>query len=405
MFYNDEEPVEIEVAPDNQEPPKEEPASNIHYGNREVFDKSIVFLEGQSLRVDYFNKAVGQTDPNVSETDVGGGVLTQFIHIKGLDLRVTSFNQNNYDVTDSTHTITGEANVGPLFTPTSGDIFTFHGGTNYWLECEVTSVERMSYHRSSAYSIRYVVKRIHTTFDISHLLDKVINSYHYDADAVLRGETGLLTEYGKYVKEQKAELLNEVITWFHSLFYDEERFTYIHPDGYYDPHLVGFMTAFVDYPIPLKPPAKLDVRHQDFTRPYSTVFDCILGQAPKLLRFTAKAMTVYGAQAFDTTFSRFTVKGTAIRGVILPKRHLGKVLTDTSMLGGEEPYVFSESFYGDFREELDTKEGLVWKLMRKDEGVLYKDVIAVYKDEIELMDDADLFYWLPLTYLLLREAQ
>lgn len=114
-------------------------------------------MEGSPLTVDYYRQILG-SDDTAKPLQLGVAAANQYYEkIRNFILRVTSPLSSSQNSDNNEFTVTGEASVFWGLKPNVGDMFIADGGEGYLALLTVTNVERLTYTKTAAYTIRFQI--------------------------------------------------------------------------------------------------------------------------------------------------------------------------------------------------------------------------------------------------------
>lgn len=210
------------------------------------------FAEGSPLIVTYYKQIYAETDTQGIQKDVD--VMQHRAHksslkIHGFEIRLLGSVQYEHATDDNTVTVKGEAVTYPGFQPNTGDKFIMELDSGKYAEMDVYDVPyRMSIKSAAYYKIQFQLNRWIDEDRIRALDDSVINEAWFDKQRFLN-ENGALLYRAEYVDMKFFELqATQMVTYYCSKYLDKQvMFSYIRPDGIYDPYITDFMLKITDF--------------------------------------------------------------------------------------------------------------------------------------------------------------
>ena len=296
------------------------------YGSFQFNGNIIGFLDGSPWACTYYGQYLGRDDVVINSNDVNDPTLKQYLKINNFELRVTSSLINEMHTGLGTSVVTGGANVYPVITPIVGDIFIAEIEAGFYGVFEVTTIERASQFKESAWAITY--SQIgYRTDQAEHTYNSfVVGELFFDVTRLDNGSNPLLTETENLQHHAKADNITNLIEEYYAEYYDYPTRTFILPTTdstlgvQYDPYLVHFWNNFIDKSFSGNhdTPIVFDTKNALISAPFNTVFDALTQQSPSILKQCVRAMRSLTTINFDANFQRHTLHVTPINSVIFP---------------------------------------------------------------------------------------
>jgi hypothetical protein len=323
------------------------------------YKKNIIgFLDGSPWSGIYYAQYLGLDDPVINSNDVNDPTLKQYLKIHDFELRVTSPLSVSVDAVTGTSTVGCEANVYPVITPISGDIFIAQIENGLYGIFEVTTVIRASLFKESAWTINlsqigYKEANTIANYDVFAVAELV-----FDANQLTIGDNPLSTKSEVEQKIEKYSLIQSLINDYYLNFFDTISNTFIVPNltnesgRVYDPFLVKYWNTIIkkEWIVGFEFPTEYALRHSFCSKPFITFFDALQLQREDYLKYSVKMMKRTSVNKFNVLFQRHSLKISNLDYVVypfisnsLPINTLTDASIDTNL--AITPYVVSEKFY------------------------------------------------------------
>lgn len=385
-----------------EQPPVIETASI--YNATHTDNNVIAYIEGDSWVVDYFNQYYGDEDVGTTNYDVNDPTLKQYSRIKDFELRLTDPLNQDYDQAVGTSAITGTANVYPVLTPTAGDVFIGQVNDNKFALFSVTSVERLSFYKESAFAIEFTFMDYMTDVLHDDLKEKTVNVQHFDLKGMLGRRPALRTESEWQRDIERKELRYALIEEYFINYYRRDNQTFIVPDSeVLDPFLVNFWNRMIGVTDirGFDAPKTYNLINAIYKAPYKTVWDAFADQSVSTLRYCAKTMTEVHTGSFGAAYTYYTLETTRVQGVVQPVEVNGIAInTFDSLTAQQEPYIFSQAFYDEDVDNMSELEELIYRGVQG-VGVIPYGEVKTQIDNVQAMPTKDRFYYLPFLIAIL----
>jgi hypothetical protein len=380
--------------------------ASVYQNTNERF-KVIPHIEGNTWTVEYYGRLVGDMDPATLDTDIEEETITQFQLIKNMEIRVTQELQQFTDQQTQTSTLQGQANMYSIVIPIIGDVFLAPMGDGTWGKFTITSTERQSMYKVSAWAVTYTLAAYMTQEVIDNLNGKVVTTLVFDLKGI--NETGgalaTLSEHERTVLKKK--YIKDMVDIFYENYYlpTIRSFFYNGEDGYvYDPYVVDFWNYFINNPefsIGHDAPHQFDTRGAIFKTEYVTVWDAIKKQNRAMFSRVVYAMQELPSGAFQLPYVNFTFYSNGIQFIVHPYAVEGIAVTAHEDVNNDpySPYVFTENFYNNSNVGQTPVEIQVQKLI--DQIIpAFSDIKPLY-EEIPNLSHIEKFYRIPIVIALL----
>lgn len=210
------------------------------------------FAEGSPVKVTYYKENYSETDVKGKPDDNEGGlhgVHKSVLKIHGMELRLTSSLEYEHDTTENATKLSGEAFTYPGFIPENGDMFIYEISVGKFGLFNVNEIPTpMSIHGSTYYKIRFSLIEYMSPEREAEINKGVVDEAWFDKTRFL-AEPGALLRHDEYVEMKfLTKQRMKMIHYHRSKFLDETlMYSYIRPDGVYDPYVVDFLLRTLDF--------------------------------------------------------------------------------------------------------------------------------------------------------------
>lgn len=234
--------------------PKIEPANyrSVVFSDDNVpLSSLIAYIEGAPYYCDYFKQVVSEHN-DLREIDPGqANVYQQYERINGLEIRVSTPLNTNYDGDTGITTVSGGGIVYPFMIPNIADYFVSDADDHRKGLFRITNVERKTFNRDSAFYVDYeMVGYIDALGALySDLESKVIREYHFSKERLLEGLQPVLRSSQYEQLDSLRQRFDEITRYYLKTFFNKQYTTLIIPgqtSAIYDSFLVDFIFKLID---------------------------------------------------------------------------------------------------------------------------------------------------------------
>lgn len=396
-------------------PPPSIPAASVIetasvYQNTNERVKAVPYIEGNTWTVEYYGRLIGNSDPATLDTDITDPTLMQFQLVKNMELRVTQELSQTTDEQTQLTTVTGVANMYPIVIPIIGDVFLAPLGDGNWGKFTITSTERQSIYKESAWTITYTQGEYVSEPLLELLNDRVVQTLIFDLNGLNEAGGALATESEWNRNVLRKKYIIDMVNWYYEEFYHPTIKTFLVPDEFvklYDPYVVEFWNFLIGKELNggRLLPHQFDVRSSIFKTDYVTVWDAIQKQSNAVLSRAVHSMAELPTSVFALGYINFTIHSSGLDKIIYPHEVNGLAVTGGTDLPVNPliPYIFSAEFYANASTGQSDLELLVHQMI---DGTIipFNDVKALY---LELKNRTPLqrFYEIPLLIALLTVSR
>ena len=206
----------------------------------------LTHIEGASWIVNYFSQVLNNDSAIAGQNVNRDPVYQQYKLIKNLQFRVSSPLTTSQDEVSKNMIITGAANIYPFLIPNIGDMFEGDIGDGRSGIFKVTSSEKKSIFKETAYAIEYQLIDYATLERRADLMSKVIETLYFKDDFLTYGQNPLVEEEEYHIIEELQSRYHDVADWYLKSFLSNEYKTIILPGQetpVYDHFLVTALKA------------------------------------------------------------------------------------------------------------------------------------------------------------------
>ena len=209
------------------------------------------FADGKPITVLYFKEHYSETDIKGRHYTVEStnNVHNSVLKIYNFEIRLSGSLEYNHNTEDAFSELTGEAFTYPGFIPEEGDRFIYEISIGrYGLFRVVRPPVRTSIRASTYHKISFALTDYLTEEKMREYEAHVVDCAYFDKQRFL-AEPGALLLHDEvveieYCKKQRAKMIN----YFQSKFLDDQiMYSYMRPDGVYDPYVTDFMRKILDF--------------------------------------------------------------------------------------------------------------------------------------------------------------
>jgi len=211
------------------------------------------YVEGYAQTIDYYGQILGEHN-DARELDPAQAATYQpYQKVIGLDVRVETPLEFNYDDNTALSNVTGSATMMPGIIPNAYDYFVVKTTRGTPALFRVTDVTRLSMNRDSLYQIDYAMVGYANTGDpkawVDNLNTKVQKTYYFRSDRLIEGFSPLVKEQeNKYIDDLYKQY-GDIMTYYFSVFFNRQTKTLLVPgqDGRaYDSFLMSMFLSIVN---------------------------------------------------------------------------------------------------------------------------------------------------------------
>lgn len=210
------------------------------------------YAEGSFCKVTYYKMQFAETNNKgvTNDLDISAHkVHKSMLKIHGFEIRLMGSFNFEHDTAETVNKMTGEALTYPGFTPSKGDKFLYEIDSGKFGEFEITEIPTRTSIKSSTYfKITFSLVKWVDNARVKELDDAVFTEAYFDKRRFLN-EAGALLYHAEYVDMKFMELQSaRMVKYYASKFLDRQiMFSYMRPDGVYDPYVTDFMMKTIDY--------------------------------------------------------------------------------------------------------------------------------------------------------------
>ena len=218
----------------------------------QIVDDLKGFANGSAVEVTYYKQTYAESDTKGIPKDAD--IKTDRTHksmlkIHGFELRMLGSLSFEHDSSDNVVRVAGEAVTYPGFEPSQGDKFIMEIDNGKWGEMDIIEVPtRLAVKSGTYYKIQFSLVHWMSESRQKILDDFVFNEAWFDKQRFLN-EPGALLYHAEYVDMKFLELQATQMVVFHvNKFLDKQlMFTYMRPDGVYDPYVTDFCLKTIEF--------------------------------------------------------------------------------------------------------------------------------------------------------------
>ncbi len=154
LFINDAGTIVIPDMPGDTDLPVYDTASNYSLSQNDI--KITRWIDGSPWFTTFYTQYIGESDPIINSGDINDPTIKQYAKIEGFELRVTQPLAQTQNDSLNKYVLSGGANVYPVITPITGDVFIAKIENGIVGIFEITNApQRLSPFKTSAWAITY----------------------------------------------------------------------------------------------------------------------------------------------------------------------------------------------------------------------------------------------------------
>lgn len=357
-------------------------------------------IDGNTWTVDYYGKFIGDDEILTLDPDTHDNSLVSYQLVHDMELRVTDPLTQTTDPLTSLTTVTGAANMYSIVIPIVGDVFVAALGDGTYGKFALTSVERQSIYKETAWVVQYTLEAYATEAVLTDLNDRVVITLYFDLKGLQEAGGALATESEYQRKILRKKYIADMIDRYYEEFYNPLIKTFVLPDALYkiyDPYVVEFWNYLIGKEqSDGKPrPHEFDIRGAIFKTDYVTVWDAFRKQSISVLNRAVHSMQNVSTLGFSVPYVQFTLHSSGLTYVVHPKEVGGLVLTGGTdlLVDPLPPYIFSSAFYTNAATGQSVLEMQVHKAIAG-EILAFSDLKPLYEG-IGALTNVQRFYQIP----------
>jgi len=208
------------------------------------------YQRGSPITVTYFRRMI--SEDNIKTIDSDYDILENDIHvdleqINNFEFRVSGAFSFSWEEGEASSV--GEGTTYPGFEPKIGDMFIYSTGKHEALGLYVVSnVEPLSLRQGAYHRINFYLKYRLSPKQTEELHKRIHSTVYFDKQKFLSENITLLnyTSAIQLNKLRKARI--EIAKYYANNFYDRSMYTYMRPDGYYDPYVITYINKKLSIP-------------------------------------------------------------------------------------------------------------------------------------------------------------
>lgn len=282
----------------------------------------ITHVEGASWTVNYYSQVLNTDNAPLGQQPDRNPIYQQYMYVERFELRVTSPLTSTQDPDTKEMTLTGTATVYPSLIPNKGDMFIADVGDGRTAIFKVTSCERRSIFKDTAYVIEYILTNYTTSELRADLDNKVVKRFAFRNDFLEYGQSPLIV-YSEAEQIRKLEFyFKEIVSVYFKSFFSNEYKTLLVPGQeapVYDHFLVKAVKMFFNtWDCPEVKYVKLLNLDDDNNMKTPTIWDMLYDLNQGLLNYTAPTYYLVSSRLFNRDPMMEGIYHTGIPYVVYP---------------------------------------------------------------------------------------
>lgn len=314
--------------------------------------------------------------------------------------------------------VTGQAFFYPYMNPNVGDVFTMGIGDGRTGVFQVSGVNRTSWRQDGIFLVNFVLQDFLSPNGADPINGAVTITSVFSKANYLGGTAALLSEQTYLQLQKMTAVRSSLCKYYHQKFFDSNRSSYFHPEGYYDPFVVYFMANKLTMDdihvrpkllIPQNPKLYKQTIWSRLEDRYNT---SLYGLYPE---YTLEIYRQNRMSVFLTELNRckivvpsgeitgFTPIADSDESVLVDDDT--DQLVDVAQSTPNPSYVFSLAFYANLRSGMPIYEEMVYDAVTLRTVENLSSFITNYLDLVYYLSDAEQFYRIPVYIHLIDMAQ
>lgn len=205
------------------------------------------YIEGTPITVTYYRKIVSdelQTDSTDINTD---SISPTYHRIVNFELRISDAFKYAYLTEENVSKYSGSGTLYPGFTPQIGDFFLYTIESGMIGQFKITSVNRLSIRTATCHAVEFDLYAFVDQNDINTFEQQVIKVFYFDIRAYLGGNSTLLKSQDRVLIDDIDRISKLLTSFYAEQFYSPTLFTFVRPDGVYDPYIMKFINLTIPF--------------------------------------------------------------------------------------------------------------------------------------------------------------
>lgn len=381
-------------------------------------------IEGSPYRGVYYSQVAGTDDVLRPHAMDASGVNQQYNCYRDMILRLTTpFNPSTQDVESKEFRQVAEANMYYTMPPNKGDMFVADVGNGNTGIITVTTTEKLSYTKFSAYRVELQLVAINDIEKLRDLESKVIRTMYYDETLLDYYNTPFLDEDTKTKYDRVGVVHDDLREYYMNMFWDDISKTYRIPTDdtmrLFDPLLVDYCryTGLEDV---ARPATTWATGALDLSV-VQTIWWLLKSESADKIRYLTNKVKMVNKEAFRVHYRLRNIGYSRFTHVMYPFDKRPFVNKDEARLVPQnfkwpetpvstvfpvpdvDSYVFSKAFYAEDRQRMSKLEYCVHQMVAGD-PVQVGDVLLIV-EQVRDRSFVEQIYYIPIILTLLQHVR
>ena len=372
----------------------------------------------------YYSQVLGLDDALRPQALDASNVHQQYECYRDMVLRLTTpFNPSVQDVETKEFRLTGEGDMYYMLPPNVGDMIVADGGGGNTAIITVTSTEKLSYMKHSAYRIEFQLVAINDMDRLNDLERKVIRTYYYDESLLSYFNAPFLTAEAKQRYDLCGRVYEDLKEYYMNMYWDPQMRSYRVPGVntmiVFDPMLTDYC-RFIGLEAISKPATNYNIGSLDLNT-VQTLWWLLKSEGLAALKYVTSDVRLYTTRSFrvhygikNISYSRYThtfypIEKRPFTPYEEPRLNRSEFIypsvesSESFPAITRESYVLSQAFYKEDVANCTTFERLILNML--DNKAVDPAVVLKLAEEIRTRDYLEQFYFIPILIVLLGYAK
>lgn len=381
-------------------------------------------IAGSILNCVYYSQLIGRDDALRAQALDADRAHQQYHCYRDMVIRLTTpFNPSTQDVETKEFRLAGEGDMYYMLPPNAGDMFVCDAGGGNTAIITVTSSEKLSYMKHSAYRIEFKLIAINDMDRLRDLENKTVRTYYYDESLLAYFNSPFLTEDAKQRYDLCGRVYDDLREYYINMFWNPPMRAYRVPGlntmVVFDPLLSDYC-RYIGLEDNNRPATNYNIGTLDMST-VQTLWWLLKGESLEALRHVTSDVRLYTTRSFrvhygikNISYSRFTHTFYPIEkrpfapreeATLSPSSFIYPEVTASSQFPtiGKDSYVFSKAFYELDQTRITVLEKLVIDML--DGKALSVATVLDIANSVRERDFLEQFYFIPIILTLLEYAK
>lgn len=372
----------------------------------------------------YYSQVLGRDDALRPQALDASNVHQQYHCYRDMVLRFTTpFNPSVQDLETKEFRLAGEADMYYMLPPNVGDMIVGDAGGGNTAIITVTSTEKLSYMKHSAYRIEFQLVAVNDMDRLNDLEKKVVRTFYYDESLLAYFNAPFLTEDAKQRYDLCGRVYEDLKEYYINMFWDQQMRSYRVPGpnnmAVFDPMQSDYC-RYIGLEAIDRPATNYNVGSLDLDT-VQTLWWLLKGETLDALKYVTADVRLYTTRSFrvhygikNISYSRYTHTFYPIERRpftpyeeprLSPSTFLYPAVEASTAYPtvGKDAYVFSKAFYAQDVAQCTTLETTVLDMLGN--KAVDPALVLSLATGIRERDFLEQFYFIPIIMTLLAYAK